>query len=227
MKIISFEGLDGSGKTTQCRLLADALRKNGARPISLREPGDTYLGEKIRDILRDSAPPISQMAQMLLYAAARAELVELGLKPYKPSSLIVILDRYMDSSLAYQGYGHGLPRGLTRQINAAVVGRFEPNLTIFLDVPVSVAMARTKIRALTLPGLTLGPAATPCCDTCLTEEQEQVQTKFLHAVREGYLDILSQSLHRIVLVDGCGSREKTAALIWNVVRERRIISVSR
>lgn len=140
---ISFEGNDGSGKTTQIQLLAGWFKKTGYEVVVLREPGGTAIGEKIRDILLDNANEgMSPITEMLLYAASRAQLVSAVIAPAVLRGAVVICDRFVDSSYAYQGYGRQLGLKTVVAANAAAIGNHLPNITFFLDLDASTSMLR-------------------------------------------------------------------------------------
>src|SRR4051812_28508881 len=128
---VTFEGIDRSGKTTQARLLADAL---GSDALAVREPGGTEAGERIRAIVKDPAVELSPRAEALLFAAARAELVEQVIRPALEQGRVVISDRFLDSSLAYQGGARGLGIDEVGRINAFALGGLSPDLTLLLDL---------------------------------------------------------------------------------------------
>ena len=136
---VTLEGIDRSGKSTQAQLLADAL---GPSALAVREPGGTRLGEHIRGILKDPASPPSPEAEALLFAAARAQLVSEVIKPALDQGLIVICDRFLDSSLAYQGAARGLGVEAVRAINRFGVGTLTPDLTLLLEIDPRLAVGR-------------------------------------------------------------------------------------
>ncbi|MDR2487268.1 MAG: dTMP kinase [Clostridiales Family XIII bacterium] len=132
---ITFEGPDGAGKSTQIKMLSRFLCERGEAPILTREPGGTALGEKIREILLSpQSGSMTDITEMLLYAAARAQIVEEVIRPQVEAGHIVICDRFVDSSIAYQGYGRGLGR-VVSEVNAHAVRDCLPDLTILLDIP--------------------------------------------------------------------------------------------
>jgi len=138
---VTFEGLDGSGKTTQTKLLADALEGDGREVVLTREPGGTALGEQIRELLLEGGE-ISPWAEAALFAAARAELVERVIAPALERGADVICDRYLDSSLAYQGIARGLGVDAVLQLNLAVTGGLLPDVTFLLLLDPDVATGR-------------------------------------------------------------------------------------
>jgi dTMP kinase len=136
---VSFEGIDRSGKTTQARLLVDAL---GDQAVAVREPGGTAAGERIRELLKDPALEIGAHAEALLFAAARAELVERVVRPALDDGRVVVSDRFVDSSLAYQGAARGLGIAEIAHVNEWATGGLVPDVTIFLELPAGDAAAR-------------------------------------------------------------------------------------
>ncbi len=132
---ITFEGPEGSGKSTQCRLLAEHLQSLGRRVLLTREPGGTEISQQVRQILMDlKNKSMHPATEFLLFSAARAQLVREVIRPHLDKGEIVICDRYRDSSLAYQGYGHGLPLDTIRAVNAFATDALTPDLTLLLDI---------------------------------------------------------------------------------------------
>jgi len=196
---ITFEGLDGCGKSTQMELLAAALRERGYVVLVTREPGGTGLGESIRDLLLDPHHHgMSARAEALLYAAARAQLVEQVIRPALDDGQVVLCDRYLDSSLAYQGYGRGL--GIDDIITLNVWGTkcLFPDLTLFLDLDDSIRSTRL--------------AAVP--DRLEAEDDE-----FHQRVAEGYRTLLTLHRHRIRRVDAQGLESDVQARVRAVIEE--------
>ena len=140
---VTFEGIDRSGKTTQARLLTEAL---GAGALGVREPGGTPAGERVRDLLKDSSVPLAPEAEALLFAAARAELVERVIRPALAEGRVVVSDRYLDSSLAYQGGARGLGIDEVEQVNRFATGGLVPDLTFLLELDPAAAAARAGER---------------------------------------------------------------------------------
>jgi dTMP kinase len=140
---ITFEGPEGSGKTTQIPLLVEHLRSRGLDVLQVREPGGTPIGNQIRDILHDMKnEAMDSRAELLLYSASRAQIVSQVLKPHLERSGIVVCDRYTDSTMAYQGYGRGLSLELLQQITLFATAGLTPDLTLFLDIDPEQGLAR-------------------------------------------------------------------------------------
>jgi dTMP kinase len=136
---VTFEGIDRSGKTTQAQLLTEAL---GDEALGVREPGGTPAGERVRDLLKDAAVPLGAEAEALLFAAARAELVERVIRPALEEGRVVISDRFLDSSLAYQGGARGLGVDEVGRVNRFATGGLAPDLTFLLEIDPAVAAQR-------------------------------------------------------------------------------------
>ncbi len=181
--LITFEGIDGSGKSTQARRLVAALRAAGRDVQAVREPGGTSLGERVRELLLDPASHILPTAELLLFSAARAQLVEGVIRPALASGAVVVADRFYDSTTAYQGGGRGLaaPEELDR-LHALATGGLAPALTFLIDVPVEVAVARRAQRA--------------------ADRMEAGGAAFFERVRAAYLALAARHPERVVVLDG-------------------------
>ena len=140
---ITFEGIDGCGKTTQIKFLAEYLDQKGIKNVMLREPGGVKISEEIRTLLLDAHEKIEPITELMLFSAARAQLVETLLKPKLAAGISVLCDRFYDSTTAYQGFGRGLDVAMIDNINKAATGGLEPDLTIFLDISVAESKNRT------------------------------------------------------------------------------------
>lgn len=180
-KFLSLEGVDGSGKTTIASMLEKELKSQGIRCIKFREPGGNAIAEKIREILLSKeSDEMCSTAELLLYAAARSQLVNTQIRKYIESGILVIADRYADSTTAYQGYGRGIDLGLIKTINNIATDGVIPDKTFVLDLEPSTAQKRlqgTKDR-LELAGL-----------------------EFFDRVRNGYLQIAKDEYPRTVIID--------------------------
>ena len=140
---ITFEGPEGSGKSTQIRLLTERLTARGLNVIALREPGGTAIGDQIRDVLHDMKnQEMDPRTELLLYSASRAQIVAQVIRPHLAAGGIVICDRYADSTMAYQGYGHGLDLDTLRLITEFATAGLKPDLTIYLDIDAEQGLAR-------------------------------------------------------------------------------------
>ena len=143
---ITLEGPEGSGKSMQICELAEYLRQQGRKVLTTREPGGTFIGDQIREvIMRMDNTMMNPRAEILLFCAARAQIVEEVIRPNLEKGLVVISDRYADSTLAYQGYGHGLDLGILKEILRFATGGLQPDLTLLLDVDVEEGLNRRKI----------------------------------------------------------------------------------
>jgi len=194
---IVFEGGDGAGKSTQCRSLLHRLRQRGYPVVITREPGGTPLGESLRRLLK-SRQTISNLSELLLFEAARAQLVEQVILPALLVGETVICDRFTASSIAYQGYGRGLDLGLIYQLNDYATGELSPDLTIWLDLPVKVAMARREQS----DGDTFDGAS----------------PEFHEKVREGYSALSEQNPGKWLVLDATQSPQELARTIWTKVQ---------
>lgn len=195
-KLITFEGIEGCGKTTQIKLLGDYLRKKGYTIHETREPGGTLIGDQIRRILLNPENKgINDITELLLYEACRAQLIkelrvkseELGVKG--KDEIMILCDRFTDSTLAYQGYGRGIDKGVIKELNKIASGGVKPVLTILLDLDVKTGLGRAKERNTKVIGQE-------------SEDRfEREKVEFHQKVREGFLKIASEELERIKIVN--------------------------
>lgn len=208
---ISFEGGEGSGKTTQVNRLAEFLTAQGYKAITTREPGGTPDAEKIRDfIVQRSGGDWSSMAECLLLYAARALHVEQIIKPALAREKIVITDRFSDSTLAYQGYGRGLPLDDIRTIDKTVLKGFGPDLTFLLDIPPTDGLSRSG-RRLAAEALHIQQAE---------DRFENLPLDFHEKLRAGFLEIAAAHPARFVVLDARQTPDALAAAIQKSVLER-------
>ena len=157
--LITFEGPDGSGKTTQLTLLTEFLAQQGYSLIHVREPGGTRIGEQIRDVLHAiDNQEMRPRAEVLLYSAARAQLVEEVIRPALAEGRIVLCDRFYDSTFAYQGYGHGLDPDALRQLTAFATGGLKPDLTLYIDIAPEEGLKRRQRNS----GIARPPSGADC-----------------------------------------------------------------
>jgi len=181
---ITFEGIDGCGKSTQLKLAANFLKSKGLTSVVLREPGSTPLSEKVRKILLDKKLKINPLSELMLYEAARAELVEQTISPALKQRKVILCDRFYDSTTAYQGYGRGIDIGLIKKLNNQVVGKCHPDLTFMIDVDYKTSLSRRKKN---------------------TDRLESESRAFFNKVRKGFLEIAHRNKKRVVIVDGRNS----------------------
>lgn len=200
---ITFEGPDGSGKSTQIKLLAERLRAEGYNVLLTREPGGTEIGEQIRAVLHDlKNKAMHPRTELLLYSAARAQLVEQVIRPHLAAGGLVLSDRYYDSTLAYQGYGHGLDLAALRKITAFATGGLTPDLTLLLDLDAELGLQRRQANAAEWNRL------------------DDYALAFHRRVRAGYHELMQLEPERWVKFDAARSVEELRAEIWNVVSRR-------
>lgn len=188
---ITFEGIEGCGKTTQIKLLGDFLRSKGFPCVITREPGGTGIGEKIREILL--SPQNSEMdhvTELLLYMASRAQHIEEVIRPSLAKKKVVLCDRFSDATIAYQGYGRGFDLQWLRKLDKLAASGLRPDTTILLDCPVEIGLARAMERVSTQES------------QMTTDRLEMEDISFHRRVREGYLEIAGDEDVRVVVVDG-------------------------
>jgi dTMP kinase len=210
-KFITFEGLDGCGKSTQMERVARSLRKQELSVTVTREPGGTAAGEKIRQLLLDTRTSgLAPMAELALMFAARTQHAEEVILPALGAGQIVLCDRFTDSSEAYQGGGRKLGSKPVHDLHRALVGDLQPDLTILMDsdVATSVDRARRRNRA---------HSKTIASDENRFERENRA---FFTRVRAAYLDIAKREPGRVVLVDARGTPDQTHAKILEIVRRK-------
>jgi dTMP kinase len=201
---ITFEGGEGSGKSTQARLLLERLRAEGIDALLTREPGGSPLGEEIRTLLLGSAAPRSALSEALLFYAARADHLDKLIRPALAAGRWVICDRFSDSTRVYQGVAGGLGRGALDALQAMVVSPTTPDLTLVLDVPAEVGLRRARARR-SAQG---------------ADAFEGRELAYHRALREGFAAITVQDPTRCRLIDGARDAETIAAEIWGHVSRR-------
>jgi dTMP kinase len=204
-RLISFEGSEGSGKSTQISLLAAHLQKLGKEVITTREPGGTEIGEQIRNIIvhNSKGDEMCPETELLLFTAARAQVVREVIVPALIAGKFVLSDRYLDSSTVYQGIARNLAADPVAQINRFAVGNVMPDITVIIDVPTEVSIARLKQRVTDLP-----------------DRMERENIDFYNKVREGYLLLAKNMTDRVILVDGTRPIVQVAKAIWEHVQLR-------
>lgn len=194
---ITFEGIDGSGKTTQITKLAERLRMTGYDVLALREPGGNPVSEKIRETLLAAGNDIVPHAELLLFVAARAQLVEKVIRPALGEGKLVICDRFIDSSVAYQGFGRGIPIEEVKECNKIATGNLVPQLTFFLDVSPTIAAGRASERS--------------------EENLDRIESAgvtFFERARQGYLKIADTEPKRFITLDARENPDLIHEKIW-------------
>lgn len=205
---ITFEGIEGCGKSTQVQLLARRLADDGYTVRLTREPGGCPIADQIRQILLDAGnSAMTPLAELLLYAAARAQHVREVIAPALAAGEIVICDRFTDATVAYQGYGRKLDLPVIEQLNRLAAEEVRPDLTVLLDCPVEVGLERAISRINGTQGA--------------REERFELESRQFHErVRAGYLHLAQQEPARFAVIDGAAGIDKTATAIAAVVLAR-------
>jgi len=202
---ITFEGTEGSGKSTQITLLAERLRALGRVVRRLREPGGTPIGEEIRHTLKHSVAnhAMTAEAELLLMNASRAQLVREVIRPALTAGEIILCDRFYDSTTAYQGHGRGLDLNTVQAVIDFAVGETRPHLTLLLQISPEVSEARRHSRQSTLP--------------FMRDRMEEADHKFFERVAKGYQLIAAAEPPRVRLIDATQNVEAVSAAIWKEV----------
>lgn len=211
---ITFEGPEGGGKSSQIALLVEKAKNQGLDVLETREPGGTYIGEQIRQILLShGSSAIANKTEMLLYAASRAQHVEEVIRPALDEGKIVICDRFIDASIAYQGYGLGLSIEEITEVNKLATGGIVPDRTYMLDLPVELGMRRIST-----------------CRGCNEDLQavgldriESKDVEYHRQVREGFLRIAEQDAERVLIVDAAKGIEEVAIVVWEDFHKLRLV----
>jgi dTMP kinase len=193
---ISFEGIDGSGKSTQAQLLAEAL---GSATLLVREPGGTAAAERVRELLADGAIDLDPLAELMLFCAARADLVKQVIRPALEAGRDVVSDRFADSTVAYQGAARGLGVELVERFSDAATGGLAPDLTLLIRIDPELAAERSKGD----------------------DRFEAAGLDFQRRVAAAYDEIAARDSGRVVPVDGTGSVEEVQARVIDAVRSRQ------
>lgn len=202
--LLSFEGSEGCGKSTQISLLRTRLEALGQRVEVLREPGGTELGESIRHLLQHAkeGERMTPETELLLFAASRAQLVREKIRPLLQAGVFVILDRFLDSTTVYQGHARGLPTESVQAINRFAIGGTLPQLTIVLDLDTTAAWQRIHQTGREL------------------DRMENQPTAFFEKVRQGYLDLAAQEPQRLSVVEASLAPEQVHARVWELITSR-------
>lgn len=196
--LITMEGIDGCGKSTQTELLKQRFEEHAVPFIPVREPGGTAVGEDIRQILLHKDYAMSLQAELLLYMAARSELIGQVIIPALKAGRVVLCDRFTDSTLAYQGYGGGADLDFIHRMNSRATSGIVPNLTVLLDLPVENALARR------------GEVA---------DRMESRDIRYHQRVRHGYLEIARREPRRIKVIDAKEDAQEQSLVIWELVNQ--------
>ena len=200
---ITFEGMDGSGKTTQMRRLARRLRREGRAVLETAEPGGTDIGLQIRNILLDSANhKLSPTAELLLYFACRAQNVDQSILPAISEGTIVLSDRFTDSSLVYQGCARGLGVETVLALDRIACRGLKPDLTLLIDIDLATSLDRAEARNRRRNR---------------TDRMEQQSAAFYEKVRDAYLALAAKEPDRFHIIDGRDRKDMVALQIWKVV----------
>ncbi len=199
--LLSFEGSEGCGKSTQIRLLKERLEKSGREVVVLREPGGTEIGESIRHLLQHAKEghAMTTETELLLFAASRAQIVREKIRPLLEAGAFVILDRFLDSTTVYQGHARGLPLDAVNAINRFAIGGTLPRLTLLLDLDTQTAWQRIHATGREL------------------DRMESQPPEFFEKVRQGYLQLAAAEPDRIKVIDASASPEEVHEVIWGLL----------
>ncbi len=198
---VTFEGGEGSGKSVQSRILYRRLSKSAIATLLVHEPGSTPLGERLSRLVKSCrSGSISPTTELLLFNAARSQLVNMVIRPCLNSGTVVICDRYTDSTLAYQGYGRGLKQELVRSANEIATGGLKPDLTILLDVPVREGLERKRNDD--------------------TDRFQSEEIAFHERVRRGYLALARKEPDRFFVINGTLNKQSISQAIWQRIAQR-------
>jgi dTMP kinase len=199
---ITFEGIDGSGKSTQMRMLASDLRVKGLDVLTTMEPGGTPLGRRLREAFLETEESVDPLAELLLFAADRAQHVRFLIKPKLEEGKIVISDRYADATYAYQGGGRGFSKEMVNKVIELATDNLKPDLTLFFDLPIEIALSRTKKRT----------------DSGQQKNRMDAETtEFYKRVREAYLELSRNESKRFKIVDASPSIEEIHSKVTEIV----------
>ncbi len=206
-RFISFEGSEGCGKSTQIELLAEWLERDGRQVLLTREPGGTVVGEYIRELLQHTpeAAAMTAEAELLLFAASRAQLVREVIAPALQQGQWVVADRFLDSTTVYQGIARGLGRATVEAVNRLAVGSMVPDLTLLLDMDAGEGLAR---------------ASAASREAGQSDRMEDLGLDFFEKVRQGYLELVESEDPRIEVVDASGSIEEVQVGIRMVLEKK-------
>ena len=205
-RFITFEGPDGSGKTTQAQHLYDRLRREKHPVLLLREPGGTDIGDQVRAVLHDTRnTAMLPNTELLLYSASRAQLVGQVIRPALEAGRVVLCDRYAESTLAYQGYGHGLDLQVLRTITSFATGGLRPDLVVYLDIDPEEGLRRKQT------GFRTGAGE--------WNRMDQKELEFHRRAREGYLRMAREEPQRWFVLDATCTVKSLQESIWQRVKQ--------
>ena len=193
---IVFEGGDGSGKSTQAHVLSRRLRRSNIKVLRTHEPGGTSLGQALRRLLK-SGEPMLPISELMLFEAARAQLVDKVIRPFLDDGGVVIADRFTSSTMTYQGYGRGLDHELIERLNREATGGLKPDLTVLLDLPVETALARKNGSA---------------------DNFDDAPVEFHRKIRQGYVALAAADPGRWLVLDGQRAPKELGQEIWAKVQ---------
>jgi len=203
-KLITFEGIDGSGKSTQMRMLVGELRLRKYDVLTTREPGGTPLGRRLRAAFLETEENVDPLAELLLFSADRAQHVNFLIKPAIKEGKVVLSDRFADATYAYQGAGRGFPKETVNQVIALATSGLKPDLTLFFDLPVEVSLSRAKSSS---------------SEDRTNNRMDSETTEFYERVRDAYLEIAENEPERFMVVDANRSIEKIQADVVKTVTD--------
>ena len=207
IRFITFEGVDGSGKTTQLKALENHLIARGKDCISTREPGGTSLGRLIRQaLLEDGKRPVASPAELFLYLADRAQHVQEIILPALEQAKVVLCDRHTDSTLAYQGYGRGIELGLLRSLNEIASRGLRPDLTLLFDCPVEIGLSRTVQRQ-----------SRAGSKRSREDRFEREKIEFHEKVRKGFLELARAEPERFRIIDAARSAPEVEREVKEII----------
>src|SRR5437868_10604314 len=198
---ITFEGIDGCGKSTQLRILASELRVRRVEVVTTREPGGTSLGKKLRAALLDVDEQVDPLAELFVFAADRAQHVRQHLLPALAANKVVLSDRYADATVAYQGAGRGFDRALIQELVQLATGGLKPDLTLLFDLSVPESAVRTRKRV----------------QNKRTDRLDKEDAEFHTRVRNAYLEIAKREPERFRVIDARGSVNETHQVVLNII----------
>jgi dTMP kinase len=201
-KFITFEGIDGSGKSTQLRMLAGYLRQKGVDIVATHEPGGTPLGRRLRSAFLETEEVVAPISELLLFAADRAQHVELLIKPSLEQGRVVISDRYADATFAYQGAGRGFDETIVNQVIELATGGLRPHLTLFFDIIVDTALRRMNEHK---------------GDERIQNRMDRETAEFYDRVRGAYLGIAQREPNRFKVIDANGSIDEVQKKVLDTV----------